>query len=135
MLKLALISSTVPYIRYPKGRHMRAIQTPSLQQHSLHDPIRVCLRGKPNLDHREPSLLQQRAPLLLGPLHARVETHHRHVQHGMERRGALLGNEHLVYQQLGVPRLHGRLDLCQDVEADVVRPVVQDVVVEVGSRA
>ena len=79
--------------------------------------------------------LQQRPPLLLGPLARAEKTHHVLIEVRRLITRVHGGDHMLVHQQLAIPGRHGLPDRPNDLLAPVVGPVVQDVMQVVGASA
>lgn len=104
------------------------------RQFCLYDTLATVL-WDPELEHFQSRSVEQRPPLALRPLLPGVHGHHLDVEAGREQRTALVGQDELVEQELGVALLHGGHRLREDLEAHVVGPVVHDEVEEVYSGA
>lgn len=104
-------------------------------QHRLYDSVCALFRSWPELDDLESSPLQQILELALCSLHACVEGHHSHIEHGIKSRGSSLRDNHLMQQKFRIAGLHGWLELCQHLQAYFIGPVVEDMVEEVCSCA
>lgn len=83
---------------------------------------------------RQPHLTHQRIPLLLGALFASQIDHHDQIQLGLMEMRAGIGEHCFVDEKDGVGR-HGGFDVCEDLAALGVGPVVHAVadVVEFGA--
>ena len=66
------------------------------------------------------------APIRLCPLLGSEDRHHEHVDPAGYGPRSLVRDNHFIDQNLGIPRLHRSSSMLQDLDANVVGPVVEN---------
>lgn len=74
-------------------------------------------------------------PLLLTPLHARMEDQHTDIEPGLAKCGSFVGQDDVGNENLGIAWFHARGGIGENSCGVDVRPVVQNRLEEVGLRA
>ena len=91
----------------------------------LDNALRLSVLGWIHSHDLEIGLPQHLAPLALRPLHGGTQSHHVEVLGRGSDAGAALGHNQFVYEELGVPRLHGVVDVFEDSQALLGGPIVE----------